>query len=216
MSKIEEIVSLFGETLETIRRYQACDFYEDKEGDCSCAGCQAKWALEKVGYDWRSKIAMDQLGMDEVTPLPSHLSAGPYPERLNWHARERRLVGAFLGDTAHRYFGHIVGQKEPTLRDWRAAIGVVRWLGTNVGSFVLEVAGWRYGRYQEDREQESSRERALERWTQGLGWLLSITDSPTKDEELHRLARIARDAIQDVINYLNMRSERETTWQSNP
>lgn len=211
MTDLEKITTAFADTLETIARFHACDFYDrDEDDDCTCAGCQAKFVLKQIG-PWRQNIAKDRVGVEDVDPVDtSQRGAGAYPDRLYWHARERRLVGAFLGSVNQVRLGQILN-RDPSIQDWDAILSVIRWVGTNVGSAVLETAGWRYNKYHEDREEDlQSRDvKTAERWSHVLGLLIGLAHNTViKDERIKELAFEAYEKTLKLIQYVNRRLER--------
>jgi hypothetical protein len=210
---IEQIAQRLHETLQQIADFCDCDseLYSDGTDHCTCPSCRARAELRLLG-DWRTALSVEQLGMQYVTPLTQkeiNRVTGPYPNRIAWHARERRLLGAWLGFVDARLMNHIVAG-EATVADYRAILGAIRWIGTNVGSTVLDAAGWRYDRSgEDDKDRSYSPSSLFERWTHGLGWIVGIAGYPSigRDRELDRLAQIARTAVQDVIDYLKTRME---------
>lgn len=104
---------------------------------CSCAFCVAKKALryKGTGYDWRYRGIMH--------------------ERINYNAGEARMVKAASHALDDRTLALILyGDRFntwPTARDWFVAMSIIQWLATNIGSSVLENAGYKYTKYKEDR-----------------------------------------------------------------
>lgn len=135
----------------TLARYASrdCDWSSEDEATCECIACTATRTLKSLD-DWRFQAS--------------------FPERLvnGLHPREAAHVAAFRkymtgGDADERLAG-ILGWTEgsgfmkqihdwPSARDWYVAVAVVQWLATNVGMGVLEAAGWKYTRFDEDRRQ---------------------------------------------------------------
>lgn len=61
-------------------------------------------------------------------------------------------------DPDHR-LGQILREHrcDVTRRDWYVAVSVIQWLATNIGSTVLEGAGYKYTKLDEDRELREAR-----------------------------------------------------------
>lgn len=118
------------------------DVFNRKEPCGHCSHCVARAALEdKVPtFDWRLRGALHSRVLD------------------GHHPRECRIMHAFAeyldgsGTTADHKLGQILDRSyAPTALEWYVASTMVQWLATNVGMSVLEQAGFKYTRWEEDK-----------------------------------------------------------------
>lgn len=143
-------VSAMTRTLREIATRRDCDYLDceaDRPSPCDCPRCLAVDALKLAG-EWRY--------------------VGALHERVTTHAqynpREVKLHRAWSGRADDRLLAQILTSSRrddrplemPSARDWYVATSVVQWLATNVGSGVLEEAGFRYQGYEEDRESREA------------------------------------------------------------
>lgn len=106
---------------------------DDLLGKCgsgsNCPYCTAKHALASI-QGWRY-----------VGNLPARIFDGRHPRETAMHeAWSKYFSGHGTPDGKLRQVLH--DEIWPSRRDWYVASSIVRWLATNVGSQVLEEAGW--------------------------------------------------------------------------
>lgn len=154
MSLLEHTVDVLDSFASELANYD-CYGEGDAENKCGCMPCRAQAALDHV-KDWRYNTA---------SPITERFK-GSYFDRTTsgWNPREAKIHKAWVKHmetwSADRYLGQILTERPkgglfetinwPTPRDWYVANSVVQWLVTNVGSSILEAAGWQYTQYNED------------------------------------------------------------------
>lgn len=109
----------------------------EDDGSCNCPVCIAEHALKSVG-DWRYEAA-----------LANRVKDGFHPAEARMVASWKRQMGNDPDDTLAKVLR--VDRDDVTRRDWYVATSVVQWLGTNIGSLVVEGGGYKYTKYEEDR-----------------------------------------------------------------
>jgi len=121
------------------------EFPEDKEVPCYCSPCRAVAAL-RHSTEWRYEGAMN------------------YRVHNGHNPRETRIVMAWKKAIDDHRLSQILDERResehparPSARDWYVATSVVQWLATNVGMSVLEAAGFKYTKWDEDRESREDK-----------------------------------------------------------
>lgn len=146
---IEQQLAFMRSTLEHVAQ-DDCEyihFPDDRETPCSCNVCRAKAALRQSN-EWRYQGAM------------------AYRLGNGFNPREVRMISAFKKDIGDHRLSQILDENRqtdnqrlpaPSTRDWYVATSVVQWLATNCGMAVLERAGFKYTKWDEDKEQRDSK-----------------------------------------------------------
>lgn len=167
MAMLENTIGMLDDFVRESARY---DCYSECEKDADrykCTTCRAREILESIST-WR-------YGGSAETPSRRFVGSMNYRTESGWNPRETKIHQAWAKHMgrwgADRTLGQILtdrspGQPDgvrdwPTARDWYVATSVVQWLVTNVGSSILEQAGWRYTQYNEDAAQIREKEEAL-------------------------------------------------------
>ncbi len=145
---VEQGMSILIVALRDIVGRNDCDYAdapeEDRHHPCPCPRCVAEAALE-MSQNWRFK--------------------GAHCTRVEHNPRELAIVQAWAQFMDDRKLGQLLSEAFdpgesvacPSPRDWFVATSVVQWLATNVGSSILEAAGFKYTRYEEDRKVREAR-----------------------------------------------------------
>lgn len=110
---------------------------DDDADDCHCPAHQARWALKQAS-DWRYRGALAHRQDDGLHPSETRMM----------QALRKYFEG---GDPDLRLAQVLHETTFPTRRDWHVVASVVQWLATNIGSTVLEAAGYRYTLIDQDR-----------------------------------------------------------------
>jgi hypothetical protein len=127
-----------------LRTISSGDCWSDESGDsCHCPVCEATWALGKVG-SWRYEAAFSTRLTDGLHPREARIIAA-------WRAYMADNPDHRLSQVLHDRDNHV------TRRDWYVATSVVQWLATNIGMLIVEAAGFKYTRFEEDRELVAQR-----------------------------------------------------------
>lgn len=138
VEELRERLNVLESAMKHIIRRSECDRWdEDDTGRCNCAQCEAKRALATTGskYDWRYR--------------------GSFHRRIHYHPREARMIRAVADNLGDGELSNVLfGERGSlvTARDWYVAVSIMQWLATNVGMEVLACAGFKYQRWEEDRE----------------------------------------------------------------
>ena len=141
------------------------------EPDSLCKPCRAEAALAAIPA-WRYDGAAGSPARRFEGAMHYRTSNGWNPREAKIHAAwkkhmelygDDRTLGLILSD---RSPGPLEGPCDwPTPRDWYVATSIVQWLATNCGSSILEAAGWKYTKWDEDRalldERRNTPERTL-------------------------------------------------------
>jgi hypothetical protein len=154
---IEQSMGVLLTALRDIATRNDCAYDNDPPDErprpCPCARCVARQALDVTDGGWRF--------------------VGARVYRMETNARERKIVAAWrkLGDD--RMLAQILADatsdidkvhlEPPTPRDWYVATSVIQWLATNVGSSILNEAGWAYQEYDADRAEREKREKTTKK-----------------------------------------------------
>ncbi len=144
-AQIERALGAMQNALQSIANYGDCDHYDEstKPMPCSCPHCTARRALE-TDATWRCKGAR----FERTTTM--------HREAAIMVAWKKYVFGASVGDADYR-LAQILDQardhgpsngageyERPTARDWYVASSLIQWLVTNVGSSLLDAAGYVY------------------------------------------------------------------------
>jgi hypothetical protein len=159
MAMLEHAIELLDGFVREAATYDCYDYDcgKNDEGECLCTPCRAKSIVETIA-DWR-------YGGSPTTPSRRFEGAMHYRTSNGWNPREAKIHTAwakYMGTRGpDRVLGLILtdrspGQPEgirdwPSARDWYVATSIVQWLATNCGSSILQEAGWKYTKYDEDR-----------------------------------------------------------------
>lgn len=157
MAMLEHTVDVLDSLAQGLAEWSC---YQDDDDPCSCASCRAEAALTTVRA-WR---------YGGSTEVPSRRFEGAMYRRVTsgWDPRETKIHRAwanYMGaQSADRSLALVLTDRSigigglfegplnwPTPRDWYVATSVVQWLATNVGSSILDKAGWKYTQWDEDR-----------------------------------------------------------------
>lgn len=132
---LEAVVATMVAALRDISRSHDCDYIDqrDKPIPCPCSVCTAKYALTAT-ENWRF--------------------IGAKSSRMLHNPREAKVIDAWSKLMDDHKLSQILDEegRTPAPRDWYVASSIIQWLTTNVGSSVLEAAGWKYEQYDKDRE----------------------------------------------------------------
>lgn len=134
-----------------------CEYYDDEKNrpkPCDCPRCVAIAALE-AAKNWRFHGA-----------LYDRTQSGHWPREAKMHAAWMKLANRSGGggnDPDHLLSQILKDDHAPSARDWYVATSVIQWLATNVGMTVLEVAGFKYQQWDQDRADGPLFERRQER-----------------------------------------------------
>lgn len=132
-SAIERALGSMHDALRVIANYGDCLHQDHPDPNaivCQCPVCIAKRAVN-TETDWRY--------------MSNNEHRLPYNKREHAivEAWRRYMKGIGSGTPDHK-LSQILHGLEPTERDWLVATTVIQWLATNVGSTILEEAGFRY------------------------------------------------------------------------
>lgn len=160
MAMLEHAVDVLDGCVSGIAHW---DCYSDRGENCTCAVCRAEHALAEV-KNWR-------YGGSPATPSRRFVGSMNHRTTDGWNPREAKIHGTWAkfmeSHSADRMLGMILTDRAPDgrsgfgifdgpidwpgPREWYVATSVVQWLATNVGSSILEGAGWKYTQWDEDR-----------------------------------------------------------------
>jgi hypothetical protein len=133
---VDRALSAMQNALRHIAQSRDCDYYDypkERPQPCDCPVCVAKMALNTEDT-WRY--------------------IGARSSRLEHNPRERKIVSAWAKYmTDSKLMAIFEESARPSMRDWFVATTIVQWLATNVGMAVLEEAGFKYTKYDEDRKE---------------------------------------------------------------
>lgn len=132
-----------------VHRGSDCDYdlEHERPRPCPCVRCTALHALRLV-EDWRYMGARWDRTQTSFNPREAALAAA-------WKRHFTLIGGGHADFRLHQILADSEYEVEhgdrPSPRDWYVASSVVQWLATNVGSSILEQAGWSYRHYDSDR-----------------------------------------------------------------
>ena len=187
-------LALFTDTLRTIANGRDCDYADfpaEKPDPCTCPPCAARAALA-AGNEWRYRGAHHPRVTSGFNPRETAIVKA-WADQVD----DRKLAGMLTElapDDRQRAFVVHEMLQPPTARDWFVATSVVQWLVTNVGTGVLEAAGWKYTRYEADRAAREAAQRRGQRTIPGkvirfdenTWWGVVAADDPAEGEiEFH-------------------------------